>query len=709
MGARRLPVVPRPYRDELLSSWLGRVACRYGLDGVRLSGALVAGVEGVAPPILVDDIAPATDQMELLAPVCGVDPARLRRLSLAWRHPGRPRAWFSSQGPSWAPKALRSPPVCFACFGADRAEGLDSYLRADWMLAERCVCPAHRRLLRDRCPHCRRRLQLEFRLREERARLVCSRCEQELAGQGEEGGEALDGATVGVLLALQEQIAAFVRSDPRSRLRIEAAIATLWAPLDDPGAARLALALWIDESGWRCPTEVQHAIGAAAPLGRLPIGWRVVTLIAFHALFELGAAGTDEPASAYLARRTALPRSRPATEIRRTTPPSGDVKRRPLGEYRRLAHEILAHPDWIAAASAPARRRRVSALEWGESAHQARTQSGEQTQNPTPGKAFWVLSAHQTQMTPADAQNPAFFAGAGLALLDAILHGGADVSSAARDRNPPFSGALRQRLALRAAVSCAAMARLREDVSALRDAEHLAPGGEATQTSPAGRIHRLWRLFATRPLRLDAATLRIAADFVGLSNGLNFDGLAKAVRDIASNAEHPLAATAGVSAAAMKLFTGAPLVDTEIFALWLSDLALSKRLGWAAPVPLLATAIAHPPLRRGSSGKRPRPGDPDWADVMAGAYALAAREAYALAVELTRRSQSLLASAPKLRAKGAGRVIELLLFDDAVSPARAAKTARLSDRAARRLFDRLIQLGAVRELSGRPNFRLYGL
>ena len=131
--------------------------------------------------------------------------------------------------------------------------------------------------------------------------------------------------------------------------------------------------------------------------------------------------------------------------------------------------------------------------------------------------------------------------------------------------------------------------------------------------------------------------------------------------------------------------------------------------GWDAPVPLLATAITHPSLRRGAARKRPRPGDPDWADAVAGAYALAAREAFALAGELSRRSQALLAAQPKLRAKGAGRVIELLLSDDAVSPARAAKLARLSDRAARRLFDRLIELGAVRELSGRPNFRLYGL
>lgn len=357
MTARRLPVAPRPYRDELLSSWLGRVACRYGLDAARLSGVLVAGADGKAPPILVDDIAPTRDQIELLAPICGVDPARLRRLSLAWRHPERPRAWFSSQGPPWAPTAARSPPVCFACFGTDRAEGRDGYLRADWMLAERCVCPAHRRLLRDRCPFCRRRLQPEFRLREQRTRLVCSHCEQELAGQGEDGGEALDGATVSVLLALQKQIAAYVRNDRRSRLRIEAAVATLWAPLDDPGAARPTLALWMNESGWRCPTEVQHAVGAAFPLGRLPVGWRVVTLIAFHALFGPDAASAAEPAAAFLARHAALPRGRPAAGIRRTTPPSGEVKKRPFGDYRRLADEILAHPDWIAAASLPGSRR----------------------------------------------------------------------------------------------------------------------------------------------------------------------------------------------------------------------------------------------------------------------------------------------------------------------------------------------------------------
>ncbi|HEY8065385.1 MAG TPA: DUF1403 family protein [Methylosinus sp.] len=293
----------------------------------------------------------------------------------------------------------------------------------------------------------------------------------------------------------------------------------------------------------------------------------------------------------------------------------------------------------------------------------------------------------------------AFCAGAGLALLDQILR-----------ENPPFAGALRQRLALRAATACAGLSRHREDSSALRDAEHLSPNADAdAPTSPAGRIHRLWRLFECRPTPLEDSILRNAADFLDLPADIGFEGVAAALRDIVAGAETPLAAAAGASAAAMELFRDAQAVDAEILALWLADLALARRLGWDAPVPLLATTIARPSLRRGPSGKRPRPSDADWVHAAAGAYAMAAGEACALAGELARAGEKLLAAQSKLRAKGAGRVIELLLSDDALSPARAAKAARLSDRAARRLFDRLVELGAVRELSGRSNFRLYGL
>ncbi|MBM3654298.1 MAG: TniQ family protein, partial [Alphaproteobacteria bacterium] len=256
---RRLPVAPRPYRDELLSSWLGRLACRYGFDAASLAGALTDD-DGDAPGVLIDDIAPARKDIAVWVQVCGVDPERLSRLTLARRCPERTRDWLLSQGSPWASTPVRSPPICRACFEADRAAGGDEHLRADWMLAERCVCPMHRQLLLDCCPVCRARLHICFRLRESRARIVCGWCGQELAGTGEG-----DSALIDALISLQNFVGAIVRGAPERRRRLEEALARLWSPLDDPGAARPVLALWIDESRWRCPIAAQHAIGAPFP------------------------------------------------------------------------------------------------------------------------------------------------------------------------------------------------------------------------------------------------------------------------------------------------------------------------------------------------------------------------------------------------------------------------------------------------------------
>ena len=299
----------------------------------------------------------------------------------------------------------------------------------------------------------------------------------------------------------------------------------------------------------------------------------------------------------------------------------------------------------------------------------------------------------------ADASSDAAFcAGAGLALLDAVL----------RD-NPPFAGALRQRLALRAATVCAALARHRQDSAALRDAQHVfspAAGSDAN-AGPAGRIHRLWRGFAGRPAGFDQQNLRKAADLLELPGDLDFAALAATLRRLVQDENNPLAAAARAASKTMQTLVGASRLEAEILALWLSDLMLAQKLGWDAPLPLLATTLAHPALR--SAGRRPCPDDADWPLHCARAYALAAQHVYALAADFSRRSAKLLAISPKLRAKGAGRVVELLLGDDAVAPATAAKAAKLSDRASRRLFDRLVELGVVRELSGRPSFRLYGL
>jgi hypothetical protein len=156
-------------------------------------------------------------------------------------------------------------------------------------------------------------------------------------------------------------------------------------------------------------------------------------------------------------------------------------------------------------------------------------------------------------------------------------------------------------------------------------------------------------------------------------------------------------------------FPDAPAPLPEILALWAFDMVVAVRLRWPRPVPLIATKILDPALRPSGAGRLSRPDEPAWPNMAAGAIALAAASALDLAADLARRSETLIAVAPKLRSKPAQKIVDLMLTQDCVSPAEAARHAPMTDRAARRLFDRLVALGAVREFSGRPTFRLYGL
>ena len=91
--------------------------------------------------------------------------------------------------------------------------------------------------------------------------------------------------------------------------------------------------------------------------------------------------------------------------------------------------------------------------------------------------------------------------------------------------------------------------------------------------------------------------------------------------------------------------------------------------------------------RAAAKARRPR-----LAKAAAGAIALAAASALDLAADLSRRAETLIAVAPKLRAEPAAKIVDLLLAEDCVSPAEAARQAPMTDRAARRLFDRLVRL-----------------
>ena len=285
-----------------------------------------------------------------------------------------------------------------------------------------------------------------------------------------------------------------------------------------------------------------------------------------------------------------------------------------------------------------------------------------------------------------------FAAGAGLALLDAFLR-----------RDPPCAGVFRQRLALQAAAASAKILRLRADADSLRDLRFAV----TDDLGPSARLLELWRDLTARPPALDGRALAKGAAAVELRLA-DPKGLASTLREVLKDRD-PVSAAMRAAAAAFAAFPDAPSAATEVLALWAFDLALAARLRWERPLPLIAAKILDSTLRPPGADRRAKPGEPGWERTTAAAIAQAAAAALDLGADLSRRADTLLSVAPRLRAKPAQKIVERLLAEDALAPGAAARSANMTERSARRLFERLMTLGAVRELSGRPTFRLYGL
>ncbi|MDX8469803.1 DUF1403 family protein [Mesorhizobium sp. VK25A] len=299
----------------------------------------------------------------------------------------------------------------------------------------------------------------------------------------------------------------------------------------------------------------------------------------------------------------------------------------------------------------------------------------------------WAL---ETVGVPHDA-DAAFRAGAALASLDSLARA-----------QPAWAGAWRQRLALKCAAASMRLAGRAENEAALRDAWQLCPAG--ADPGPAGAIFGAWRQLALQPPAVSTDRLAKVTETLGLAwDDEAFADLCKEIEEVAGSPR-----PAPFAAAAIAAHVVAIRPEAELLAWWLADLVLAQSLRWPRSVPLLIVQAFGPAFRiEGGGGKRIRPGEKGFEHAVCLALVQAAAEACRLATELSRRSEKLLAVTPKLRAKGAGDVIFLLLNEDAVPG--SLTTKNLSRFAARRLFERLQQLEAVRELSGRPTFRLFGL
>ncbi len=277
-------------------------------------------------------------------------------------------------------------------------------------------------------------------------------------------------------------------------------------------------------------------------------------------------------------------------------------------------------------------------------------------------KPSWITSARGETL-----EDVAFLSGAALSHLHVVL-----------GHHAVPQALLRERLALRAAEACVAFSGRPERAGELRDAVHLLRPGDLP--GPAGEAYLAWRRATDRPVSVKALgralpTLEPSQIGTWLDAGKG----------------EPVTRAAVVLEAVL---TEAP--RAEVPALILADATLAQALGWGHLVPLLAAGVKRADLRKRGDDLRL---------ACHRAVTASAVDAVRLAVDLARRAALLKAVTPKLRAKGAGEAVEIFLTQDAVAPG----ALPLPDRAARRLCDRLVDLDAVRELTGRDSFRLYGV
>lgn len=295
----------------------------------------------------------------------------------------------------------------------------------------------------------------------------------------------------------------------------------------------------------------------------------------------------------------------------------------------------------------------------------------------------WVTSGRAETL-----ETVAFRSGAVLTVLDQLV-------------SDPRHGVPVKLLANRSALSAAAATsklegRLSREAD-IRDAFHLTPPGE--QRGPDGDLLAFWR----EGVRLRTGRTGTIVDLVGV----DFSSEIGAWLDAGQERAWTHGPVAGCVAAIRAVLDAED--RAERIACMLSDVVLARALNWKFVLPVSAQRLTKAVLRDLIT-------DGQGAELAVQARILdSIEETIRLTRELARRGQALRTVAPKLRAKGSAAAVDLFLTEDSVAPASMLSprihgtTIPMTDRAARRFCDRLVDLGVARELTGRPTFRLYGI
>ena len=149
-----LPIAPRPHGDELISSWLRRVAAANWLSVGELLDALRETDQNL--PILRNaEFCLPDPWRSRLATLARLPTERIHALELRLRFPHVNPGWFTHhavRGPAGSDRPLTLIlPVCAECCARDDAPPLS---RADSCFAFQTHCPRHLTPLVDHCGRC---------------------------------------------------------------------------------------------------------------------------------------------------------------------------------------------------------------------------------------------------------------------------------------------------------------------------------------------------------------------------------------------------------------------------------------------------------------------------------------------------------------------------------------------------------------------------
>lgn len=340
---RELPLSPRPEDDELLSSWQGRVACRYDLIHDDLSRWLGVLRDDRCGGFTGRDFAPSAEMVQAWAASCRLPEESVQALALSSL--SRSRSWYV-WGEGRAPGAFRWP-VCLACLDDDAAAGRDHHVRRTWALVETVVCDRHYRVLEEACPHCLDSSGFRFVVHEAAARLACIRCGRiaRTMPQERRGGSA------DLFAAVSTLVAAAIDDQSAVRDRMLHVAQLLWKPPRPRTGRRTPFVADVVPDLRLTPTA-QAGVDPAEPLATAPIGWRMVTLLGVAALLDLGNSSMRGRLAFTLDQMVAWIEEPPRQVKERSVPMAVSSRAKTLGrsdaDYLALARSLLASEEWRA-------------------------------------------------------------------------------------------------------------------------------------------------------------------------------------------------------------------------------------------------------------------------------------------------------------------------------------------------------------------------